>query len=97
MNEQLNPVDPKDPSDIKTYTMDWSGDLLDGATLTGSTWDIQPTGLTKVSDGIVSGNLKSSLTVSGGVAGTTYECTNQVTTSAGETLNRTGEIKVMER
>lgn len=89
-------VDPKDPQESKLYTMDWSGELTDGATISTSSWTIDG-GLAKVTDGIVTGSLKTTIKVSGGQAGADYACTNTVTTSDGETLERTGIVRVRER
>jgi hypothetical protein len=89
-------VDDKDPSDIVIYTMDWTSRLNTGATISTSSWAVQ-TGLTKVSSGIVTGNLKTSVKVSGGTAGVNYTCTNTITTSDGETLELTGIVRVRER
>ncbi len=91
----LNPVEPKDPAESKVYTMDWTAGLNSGATISTSAWTI-PAGLTKVTDGIVTGNLKTSVQLSGGTDGQVYECTNQIVTSDGETLERTGVVQVLE-
>jgi hypothetical protein len=93
----LNAVDPKDPSEIAFYTMDWTALLNSGATISTSAWTINPAGLTNVADSIVTGNLKTTIKVSGGVADTDYEATNTVTASDGETRVRTGVIKVRKR
>lgn len=89
----LNPVDPKDPDEIKLYTMDWTDGLNSGATVSASTWTAE-TGLTVVTSGIVTGSLKTSVKLSGGTDGQDYVVTNQVTTSDGETLERSGIVAV---
>ena len=89
-------VDDKDPDATVIYTMDWTNRLNSGATISTSDWTIQ-VGLTKVTAGIVTGNLKTSVKLSGGTAGTDYTCTNSVTTSDGETLELTGIVRVRER
>jgi hypothetical protein len=89
-------VEPKDPDEIKIYTRDWTSLLNSGATISTSSWVVS-SGLTKVSDGIVTGSLKTSVKLSGGSPGIRYACTNRVVTSDGETLERTGEVLVMER
>lgn len=93
---ELNPVEPKDPSESKIYTMDWTGALNSGATISASAWASEPSGLTHVGDGIVSGNLKTTLQVSGGSPDQDYDVTNTVTTSDSETLVRTGVIQCRE-
>jgi hypothetical protein len=86
-------VEPKDPSEVKFYTMDWTLTLNTGATISTSSWTVE-SGLTKDSDAIVSGNKKTTILVSGGTDGVDYKATNQITTSDGETLERTGLIPV---
>lgn len=93
---QLNPVDPKDPSEALTYTMDWTDALNSGATVSTSTWALEPSGLTNDDDAIVTGNLKTTIKVSGGVHGTDYVATNTVVTSDSETLIRRGTIRVRD-
>lgn len=90
----LNKVDPKDPAESKLYTMDWSGGLNSGSTISTSTWTMQPSGLTNAGDGIVAGNLKTSIEIAGGKPNTEYWLTNTITTSDGETLQRTGMVLV---
>lgn len=90
-------VTPKDPSEIKNYTMDWTKELNDGATIETSSWSIFPTSLTEVSNGIVTGNKKTSVKVSGGQSGTEYSLANTITTSDGETLKQTGIVLVAIR
>ena len=82
----------KDPQETRQFTLDWTNDL-DGATISTSSWTVQ-TGITKVSDAIVSGNLKTTILVSGGTADSDYTVTNTITTSGGETLERSGTIAV---
>lgn len=88
----MNTVDPKDPQEIKIYTMDWSEAVTAGATISTSSWAVQ-SGLTKVTDAIGADNT-TTVTLSGGTHGANYTCTNTVTTSAGETLERTGIVRV---
>lgn len=90
-------VTPKDPSEIKIYTMDWTKELNDGAEIQTSSWTIAPTGLTEVSNGIVTGNKKTSIKLSAGSSGTEYTLANTVTTSDGETLKQSGIVLVAAR
>jgi hypothetical protein len=86
-------ADPKDPNEIKTYTMDWTPYLNTGATISTSLW-VVPAGVTNSADAIVSANTKTSILVSGGTHGTDYACINRITTSDGETLEQTGLLRV---
>lgn len=72
----------KPPNSVNSYTMDWS-DL--GETVTSSSWSV-PSGLTQVSGSF--GASSSFIQVSGGVACNTYEVTNFINTSSGQTSSR---------
>jgi hypothetical protein len=89
-------VEPKDPQESKIYTMDWTAALNGGATISSSTWTLDP-GITNAGASIVSGSKKTSIEISGGVAGVDYHVTNQIVTSDGETLERTGILRVRNR
>jgi hypothetical protein len=90
-------VEAKDPQEVKTYTMDWTSRLQEGATIATSVWAISPSGLTKDSDGILAGNQKTSILLSAGTHGYDYLCLNTITTSDGETLEETGKLRVRTR
>ena len=59
-----------------------------------SDWTIE-SGLTEDSDSTTT--TKATVWVSGGTAGTTYECVNEIVTASGRTDNRTIYITVRER
>jgi hypothetical protein len=86
-------ADPKDPNEVKTYTMDWVPQLNTGATISTSTW-VLPSGVVNDADGIVSADTQTSILLSGGTHGTDYSCINRITTSDGETLEQTGLLRV---
>jgi len=81
----MDPVTPKHPGSSQVYTVNWARSLNPAAIVTVSTWTV-PTGITKVTDAIVSGGLSTSIQLSGGLDGTDYRLVNTVTTSDGETL-----------
>lgn len=83
----------KDPQETVIFTMDWTSRLAASETIATSDWTIA-TGLTEGAGAIVTGNLKTSITLSGGTAGQTYACVNTVVTSTGQTLERTGFVAV---
>jgi len=83
----------KDPQETTIFTCDWTSRLATSETISSSSWTVG-TGLTKVTDAIVTGNLKTNLTVSGGTAGAKYACTNTIVTSNSQTLERTGYVQV---
>lgn len=85
---------PKDPSAILDYGFEWE-DWLDGDTISTSSWTVSPSGLT------ASPNTKTSNTttvwLSGGTVGSTYQLTNTVVTAAGRTDQRTMLVAVQDR
>lgn len=88
----MNRVNPKHPDAIVIYMMDWTTALNPLATISTSTWVVG--GLTKTADAIVTGSLKTTVTVTGGVDGQDYLLTNTVVTSDGETLVESGQLRV---
>jgi hypothetical protein len=91
----LGGVEPKGPNESKLYTMDWSGALATGVTISSSTWIVK--GVTKVADSIVTGDLSTSIQISGGKEGQHAFCINTVITSDGQTLERSGEVAILAR
>ncbi len=84
----------KDPDEKKDYGFDWKRNLADGETISVSAWAI-PVGLTEVSSQI--SDTMTVVWLSGGSDGTTYSCTNRVTTSEGRIWERSLDIVVQER
>lgn len=84
----------KDPDSTLDYKVDWS-DWLGADTISTSTWEIFPSGLTEESDAKT--NTDATIWVSGGVAGRTYELTNRIVTANGRTVDRTIYVAVEER
>lgn len=85
----------KDPEETRLYKMDWSAHL-DLHTITASSWTI-PDGLTLVANGIVEGNTKTYMIVSGGTAETSYVVTNTITISTtNEVYQRSGQLDVRQ-
>lgn len=83
----------KDKDAVLDYGFDWR-DWLDGDEIASSTWDV-PTGLTAGVDSHEGGITK--VWLSGGTVGTRYSVTNEITTTAGRTDQRTIKILVTER
>lgn len=87
---------PKDPQEASVkYSMNWSGDLETDETILTSAWSVA-SGLTVNNDTISSDGKSTNLYLSGGVADMDYPCENTVTTSEGQTLQRTGMLPVRE-
>lgn len=86
----MNDVEAKDPDEVKYYAFNWTNHLNTGATVSTSTWTT--TGLTNGSASVASP--LTQVLLSGGTAGTNYTITNRITTSDGETLERSGTLRV---
>lgn len=84
----------KDPDASIRFTIDWSvwlgSDTIAGAPV----WSVDA-GITNV--GSSNTTTTATITLSGGVAGTTYKARCRVTTAAGDVDDRTIEILVQER
>lgn len=85
--------DAKDPDEVLFYSIDWTLPL-DGDTLSGATWT-PPAGITIASPSIVGAVTKAKF--SGGTADTSYAIKCTVTTTGGQTLERTRTLKVKSK
>lgn len=84
----------KDP-DVQTYfTLDWGPDLRPGEALVSTTWTVD-TGITKITEG-TQGTV-STLWVSGGTLGGTYEAVCRATYDNDRTEDWTIRITCKER
>lgn len=84
----------KDPDAILDFSIDWSNWLATGETISTSTWNV-PTGITKDSD--TNTSTVTTIWLSGGTVGTTYEIVNHIATDAGREDDRTIKISVAQR
>lgn len=84
----------KDPSAILDYSINWSSWLVAGDTIVTSTWTAE-TGITIDDDS----NTTTATTVwlSGGTAGESYDVTNHIVTDDGREDDRTITILVREQ
>lgn len=83
----------KDPDEIVNFGIDWA-DYLGSETITGSGWTV-PSGITEVSSSFVA--TQATIKLSGGALGTTYRVTNRINTSAGETVDQSIDIEIVEK
>jgi hypothetical protein len=84
----------KAPNDNYKYTVEWVAEL--GAdTISTSTWTVEA-GITKDND-TTDNQTQTTIDLSGGVAGTTYTLTNQITTAAGDVYEKDLFIKVQNQ
>ena len=85
----------KDPDAVLDYSVDWTL-WLAGDQIATSQWILEPD-----TDLVTAANTntatKSTVWLSGGVAGTTYLATNRIVTIGGRTDDRTISVKVEER
>lgn len=97
----------KDPDAVLDYKFDFAG-LTNGASDADSDWlesgetisshtVTVSAGLTKDSDSATDTDTSVTVWLSGGTAGSDYECTCQVVTSNGRTDDRTISIQVRDR
>lgn len=91
----------KDPNDLLDYQIDWLGDETDQGFLYGtndtidtSTW-IVPDGIT--SEAETSTDSTTTIWLSGGTAGETYQLTNRITTTDGRTKDKSMKLPVKEQ
>jgi len=81
----------KRANEVLDFTIDWA-DRLGTDIISNSTWSV-PTGITKNSS--TSNNTTATVWLSGGNAGTDYDCTNTVITAGALTLIQLLRIKVI--
>jgi len=82
----------KDPSDVVDYTIKWES-FLGGETISTSVWTAEA-GL--VIDSELEDTFNAIVTVSGGTAGNVYLLSNRITTSGGETFERSIYVTVRQ-
>lgn len=83
----------KDPNAILDYQINWAT-WLGTDTISSSSWTA-PTGITKVSD--TSTTTTTTIWLSGGTAGASYEVVNRIVTAGGRTEDRSITIRIEER
>jgi len=79
----------KDPDEVKDYVVDWTERLAEDTIVT-STW-IVPDGIVKDSD--TNTTTSTTIWLSGGTLGDTYELVNRVETAGGRTYDQTCKLK----
>jgi hypothetical protein len=85
----------KDPNETRIFKMDWSAHL-GTLTIANSAWTV-PAGLTIAANGVVEGNTKTYLMLSGGTVNTSYIVTNTIVVSGNnEVYERSGRLDVRE-
>ena len=87
------PIYTKDPHATEKFGIDWS-ERLGEDSISSSSW-IVPSGINEESSGTL-GQI-AAITISGGTAGHSYTLTNRIVTSAGETLDQSIKIAVIQK
>lgn len=82
----------KDPDENIDFDINWAARLVDGETISSSTW-------TLVSGDVVLGASSNTTTrtkiwVTGGTLGTSSELLNRIVTSGGRTMDQTGLMRI---
>ena len=85
----------KDPAARLDYAVDWSANTLGTATIAGSTWDVEPAGLT-VSAEVASGT-RTGATLDGGIPGLVYRVVNRIALSDGRSDDRALVVRIEAR
>jgi len=87
---------PKDPDEVLDYGINWSELIDEGDEISASTW-VVPTGITKNSDTFDAPTSTTTIWLSSGTIGTTYELTNRIVTAGGRTRDQSVRLKVKEK
>ena len=97
MTTQADPiyVIPKDPSAELDYTMDWGQWMPPNDRIVNVTWTISPSGLTNSSNTF--STTQTTIWLTGGTDGTTYDVTCEITTLEGRIDDRTFRVEVVNR
>lgn len=85
----------KDPDEVKDYKLDWAA-MLDTDTISTSTWSVA-VGAGLVIDSNSKTNTDTTVWLSAGTAGVTYELLNRVVTAGGRTYDQTCKLKVKSK
>jgi hypothetical protein len=86
--------DDKDPDEVLDYQLDWTA-RLQSETIATSVWMIDSTALVQNSSSFTI--TMTTVWLSAGVDGETYELTNRITTTGNRTMDQTVKLKVKSR
>jgi len=88
----------KDPGAALDYGVDWGSEYLSGDVIATSGWTVEPVEVGGLAiAGQANDLLRSTVTLSAGVAGHLYRLTNTVVTTGGRTDSRSFTIRVEKR
>jgi hypothetical protein len=88
----------KDPDAALAYGVDWSDWLLDGESITNSTWFVDPVDSPPLEVlGDDGSPPDTAVLISGGELGVVYRVTNRIVTSFGNTADRSLVIRIEQQ
>lgn len=82
-----------DPAETRSFTQDWS-DWLDTETISTSTWAVTPTATTA---GATNTTTTATVKLSACSHGQVYQLTNTITTSGGQTAQRSITVRGIQQ
>lgn len=83
----------KDPDEILDYAVLWWKRLA-GDTIASSTW-VVPVGITMTDSSFQTDN--TTIWLSGGTTGATYEILNRIVTAGGRTMDQTIKVRIIDK
>ncbi len=92
MGRTLIVTDPKDPNDVSDFTINWAA-FLGTDTIITSSW-IVPTGIVNNPVDNQFNTTTTTVWLSGGTAGQTYDIVNRITTFGSRTYDQTMRVPV---
>lgn len=84
----------KDPQETLDYRLNWRARIVPGDKINSSTWS-SPNGITKGINTYT--DYTTTLWLSGGSVGSTYEFTNAVTTVGGRVMEQSVKVTVVDK
>jgi hypothetical protein len=88
----------KDPDAVITYSIDWGAHYLGDLTLALSEWDVEPVEPGGIAiEGVATANGRTTVTLSGGLAGHAYRIANRIALSDGSADTRSIHLRVEAR
>lgn len=88
---------PKDPDEVLDYKIDWTDRMASNDTIATSTWTITETDGVLVKGTNSFTDTTTTVWLSAGTDGQTYELNNRITTSLLRTMDQTVRIRIKSR
>jgi hypothetical protein len=108
MSLKLTWLSPKDPDEIEDFVCDWTARLAPSDTIASSIWltpaEINVNSTSFTNNGslyngttTISNRYYTTIWLSGGTLGDTYELVNRITTTGGRSYDQTCKLKMKTR